>query len=233
MGVDYVVSGQIGAAFGRNVTLKTDSSLEGRIIKSITTEGPDGPTNANQQRAYAVLRALQGGELLQNPFLRYIFQPSAELEWPETFPTVDTLPNIVTTRPLNDSQRRAVEHMLLQTDETRMTMIQGPPGTGMVSHPVSAGTLTDRCCGATGKTTVIAAFVCSAVAAGANGIWLVAQSNIAVKNIAEKLADVGFLNWKLLVSTDFHVGWFVVLVSACWALSLIICVGMSTSMATS
>ena len=58
MGVDYVVSGQIGAAFGRNVTLKTDSSLEGQIIKSITAEGAGGPTNANQQQAYAVLSAL-------------------------------------------------------------------------------------------------------------------------------------------------------------------------------
>lgn len=58
-----------------------------------------------------------------------------------------------------------------------------------------------------GKTTVIAAFVCSAVAAGASGLWLVAQSNIAVKNIAEKLADVEFLDWRLLVSKDFHFGW--------------------------
>ncbi len=62
-----------------------------------------------------------------------------------------------------------------------------------------------------GKTTVIAAFVCAAVAAGASGIWLVAQSNIAVKNIAEKLADVGFMNWRLLVSQDFHLGWYVFL----------------------
>ncbi len=54
---------------------------------------------------------------------------------------------------------------------------------------------------------MIAAFVCSAVAAGANGLWLVAQSNIAVKNIAEKLATVGFDNWRLLVSDDFHFDW--------------------------
>lgn len=63
--------------------------------------------------------------------------------------------------------------------------------------------------GATGKTTVIAAYVTSAVSAGVTGIWLVAQSNIAVKNIAEKLADVGFYNWRLLVSKDFHIGWYV------------------------
>ncbi|KZT63465.1 hypothetical protein DAEQUDRAFT_680352 [Daedalea quercina L-15889] len=39
------------------------------------------------------------------------------------------------------------------------------------------------------------------------GIWLVAQSNVAVKHIAEKLADIGFLNFKILVSQDFHFEW--------------------------
>lgn len=42
-------------------------------------------------------------------------------------------------------------------------------------------------------------------------LWLVAQSNVAVKNIAEKLADVDFLNFRLLVSKDFHFDWFVAL----------------------
>jgi len=30
---------------------------------------------------------------------------------------------------------------------------------------------------------------------------------VAVKNIAEKLLAYGFLNWKLIVSRDFHFGW--------------------------
>ncbi|KAJ7678927.1 AAA domain-containing protein, partial [Mycena polygramma] len=38
-------------------------------------------------------------------------------------------------------------------------------------------------------------------------IWLVAQSNVAVKNIAEKLASVDFLDFKLVVSKDFHYDW--------------------------
>jgi hypothetical protein len=40
------------------------------------------------------------------------------------------------------------------------------------------------------------------------GIWLIAQSNVAVKNVAEKLASIGFFKWRLLVSTDFHLDWF-------------------------
>jgi regulator of nonsense transcripts 1 len=46
-----------------------------------------------------------------------------------------------------------------------------------------------------------------AIYAGQRGIWLMAQSNVAVKNIAEKLAKLGFLNFKLLVSFEFHHQW--------------------------
>jgi ATP/maltotriose-dependent transcriptional regulator MalT len=77
--------------------------------------------------------------------------------------------------------------MLGQSDDSRLTVIQGPPGTG--------------------KTTVIASFVETAIAGGLSGIWLIAQSNVAVKNIAEKLADIGLTTWKLLVSRDFFEGW--------------------------
>ena len=77
--------------------------------------------------------------------------------------------------------------MLSSEDDKRITLIQGPPGTG--------------------KTSVIAAFVQRAIRLNKDGIWLIAQSNVAVKNIAEKLMSVGFENWKLLVSKDFHHGW--------------------------
>ncbi|KAF9647979.1 hypothetical protein BDM02DRAFT_3097219, partial [Thelephora ganbajun] len=38
-------------------------------------------------------------------------------------------------------------------------------------------------------------------------VWVIAQSNVAVKNVAEKLAESGFLDFKLLVSKDFHFDW--------------------------
>ncbi|KAJ7067048.1 AAA domain-containing protein [Mycena amicta] len=38
-------------------------------------------------------------------------------------------------------------------------------------------------------------------------MYLVAQSNVAVKNIAEKLASVDFLDFKLIVSKEFHYDW--------------------------
>jgi len=40
-------------------------------------------------------------------------------------------------------------------------------------------------------------------------VYLVAQSNVGVKNIAEKLASENMFNFKLLVSSEFYDEWFV------------------------
>jgi len=77
--------------------------------------------------------------------------------------------------------------MLSPKGTHRLVIVQGPPGTG--------------------KTSVIGAYVLMATHMGVNGIWLIAQSNVAVKNIALKLCKLGFEHWKILVSQDFHVEW--------------------------
>jgi len=77
--------------------------------------------------------------------------------------------------------------MLSPSLNTHLALVQGPPGTG--------------------KTTVIATYVLSAIHAGQRGIWLMAQSNFAVKNIAEKLAKLEFLSFKLIVSQSFYNEW--------------------------
>ncbi|KAI6155124.1 AAA domain-containing protein, partial [Pisolithus tinctorius] len=38
-------------------------------------------------------------------------------------------------------------------------------------------------------------------------IWIAAQSNVAVKNVAEKFDKIGFHDFKLLVSLEFHFDW--------------------------
>lgn len=42
-----------------------------------------------------------------------------------------------------------------------------------------------------------------------SAVWLVAQSNVAVKNIAEKLlkAKIAEGQWKIIVSDEFHNNW--------------------------
>ncbi|OCH94374.1 P-loop containing nucleoside triphosphate hydrolase protein [Obba rivulosa] len=185
-GAEYMMHGRTADVSGRSASIRANMSLEGKTITSFIT-ADDRPTNLESRKAQSTLHALQGKEhIFVNPFLNFIWFRDDDFTWPEAWTPVSDIP-ICSQRPLNDSQLTAVEHMLTMSDDTRITMIHGPPGTG--------------------KTTVIAAYVTSAIAAGMGGIWLVAQSNVAVKNIAEKLADVGFLQWRLLVSNDFHMDW--------------------------
>lgn len=176
-----------------------------KSVARITTIGRDGPTLAEAQRVAKILRILQGSEdvLSENPWIQNIWFPSGDdhiLCWPETWSTSSSLPSRSTPpvvapssngnpvrHPLNQSQQTAVDTMLSPSNKDHIVVIQGPPGTG--------------------KTSVIARFVQTAIDAGQTGLWLVAQSNVAVKNIAEKLTNVGFLDWRLLVSKDFHFDW--------------------------
>lgn len=77
--------------------------------------------------------------------------------------------------------------MLSPSTSHHIVLVQGPPGTG--------------------KTSVIGNFAEQALEQEQDGIWLVAQSNVAVKNIAEKLEDYQINNWKIIVSKDFHHDW--------------------------
>ena len=191
----------MGAVNGRSGNVNTDRRLGGKEIISVTSIGRDDPTTAEAQRAATVLRILQGSEKLldESPWIQNIWFPPDDgpLTWPEEWSVKPRCPSqllsvqkpvqAASTLPLNPSQQRAVQYMLSSEDDKRITLIQGPPGTG--------------------KTSVIAAFVQRAIRLNKDGIWLIAQSNVAVKNIAEKLMSVGFENWKLLVSKDFHHGW--------------------------
>ncbi|KAG0706771.1 P-loop containing nucleoside triphosphate hydrolase protein, partial [Suillus ampliporus] len=198
-GRGFTVNGQVAGAQGRAAQLATTTnlSLAGKIIGTIKILGREDPTQAETQRAQKILEILQGHINLEhnNPWIQLIFysSPKDDFQWPSAW-TVEAKAAVAVKfradrikRPLNSSQTKAVKRMLQQSDEARVTIIQGPPGTG--------------------KTTVIASFVQTAIAGGLSGIWLVAHSNVAVKNIAEKLADFELTNWKLLVSRDFFEYW--------------------------
>jgi hypothetical protein len=163
--------------------------LEGKSIAKITTIGKEAPTRAEFNRGLAILATLQGTlHFFDNHWIRALWLPNQAVNRPE--PSSDS--SIIEIQehsdaPLNDSQRTAVTRMLSSSPNTHLTLVQGPPGTG--------------------KTTVISTYVLSAIHAGQRGIWLMSQSNFAVKNIAEKLARLGFFKFKLLVSRDFYKEW--------------------------
>ena len=175
-------------------------------IRSVVTVGKEELTVAEATRASLVLDAFKGSDsLLSSPFVRKIFFPNYplhKLKWPElpgTQPKVD-----FAYRKLNESQRRAVEKSLSNKEGDRhvIIVVSSTPRFLSLSH--------DGCQGppGTGKTTVIAAAVQSMVREHkSNTVWVIAQSNVAVKNVAEKFAESGFLDFRLLVSRDFHFDW--------------------------
>ena len=194
----YVLPGRVAEAGGKLAAIEFNGSesgyLEAKVIGSITTTGRGELNSAEKQRGEAVLQVLQGDTQLldDNPWFQKICFPSNDFSWPPSFSTKSAAPPpdfSALERPLNASQLIAVRRMLSHSNKSRITLIHGPPGTG--------------------KTTVIATYVHFALSQGQKGIWLTAQSNVAVKNIAEKLLDSGLTKWKLLVSKDFHLDWSV------------------------
>ena len=199
--INYRAHGSVGKASGRKNIVETSRSLGGTVVTTVTTYGREDPTSAEALRAATVLRILQGARdvLNDNPWIKNIWFPEDNgiMTWPEdwtlprkppsktTSSQIHSLPQVL----LNPSQQMAVNTMLSTSDANRVVLVQGPPGTG--------------------KTSVIAAFVKLSLSLGQKGIWLIAQSNVAVKNIAEKLTKEKFLDWKLLVSLDFHHEWLV------------------------
>jgi regulator of nonsense transcripts 1 len=127
--------------------------------------------------------------LLDDHWMKAIWLPSEPVVWPFTPPPNAPAIEIIThpKAPLNTSQHSAIAKMLSSSLDDNITLVQGPPGTG--------------------KTTTIGTYVLSMIKAGQRGIWLMAQSNVAVKNIAEKLAKLDFFDFKLLVSRGFHFEW--------------------------
>ncbi len=188
----YSLPGGASNVHGKSAGLDVEYNLEGKHITSITTIGRGAPTQAELDRSQAILSMLQGTlPLLDDHWMKAIWLPSEPVVWPESFTPRSDAPTIeVITHPkapLNTSQRIAITKMFSSSLDDNITLIQGPPGTG--------------------KTTVIASYVISAIEAGKKGIWLMAQSNVAVKNIAEKLAKLDFLKFKLIVSHNFHFEW--------------------------
>ena len=186
----YSLSGGASNVHGKTAGLDVERNLEGKRITSITTTGKDGPTQAELDCGNAILSMLQGTlPLLDDPWMKAIWLPSEPVDWPFTPPPKSPAIEIIMhpKAPLNTSQRSAITKMLSPSLDDNIALIQGPPGTG--------------------KTTTIATYVLSVIKAGQRGIWLMAQSNVAVKNIAEKLAKLDFFDFKLLVSRGFHFEW--------------------------
>ncbi|KAK0500417.1 P-loop containing nucleoside triphosphate hydrolase protein [Armillaria luteobubalina] len=181
--------GRVIQVKGRAVTIAIQGHLSTQAPLKVTTIGREDPTFAEGAKAGIILAALYPSTtILDRPFIQALWFPQSRISWAATA-SFNRKVTLNFPGQLNDSQRRAVDLIFSNRNADRVTVIQGPPGTG--------------------KTTVISAAVTSTVASSDRDrtLWLVAHSNVAVKNIAEKLASVGFLGFKILVSKDFHYDW--------------------------
>ncbi|KAH8099964.1 P-loop containing nucleoside triphosphate hydrolase protein [Cristinia sonorae] len=183
--------GHAKAVKGKVATVKLAGGKPLGKITSVHTIGKEF-TNAEQERISIVLAVLhRTSTFLTHPLVRRIYFTPGKAQLDGDMPREVSAPIYYDNRPLNTSQSLAVKKVLSGDPKDRIVLIQGPPGTG--------------------KTTVIAACVKSLMTnpnyKEVRHIWLLAQSNVAVKNIAEKLAEVNFFDFKLVVSNEFHFEW--------------------------
>ena len=190
-----MIRGRTQLVEGKTVKLFIAGGIGNTKIQSLQTIGRENPTNAEILRTHCMLEALQQTvNLSTHFFINVMWFPigndKAKTLWKDTTSLSGT-PSFFFPgdRKLNASQLKAVTMSLSSENSDRVILIHGPPGTG--------------------KTTVIAATVTSLMSLSGKDrtLWLVAQSNVAVKNIAEKLASVDFVDFKILVSKDFHFDW--------------------------
>ncbi|KAF9553827.1 hypothetical protein CPC08DRAFT_727629 [Agrocybe pediades] len=189
-GKPIVRTGKLKSVKGKQATVCIDGPGTG-LIKMVETVGKEAPTLAEQWKTTILLDALRNPtSLINNPFINALWFPETRVSW-AAIPRTKQCPALYfpSERKLNVSQERAVQAILSNKNDHRVLLVHGPPGTG--------------------KTTVIAASVISTMQlpGGKSTLWLTAQSNVAVKNIAEKLATIGFFDFKILVSKDFHFDW--------------------------
>ncbi|CCM01391.1 uncharacterized protein FIBRA_03442 [Fibroporia radiculosa] len=188
-------SGRTVHAEGKSARISVHQNVSTNAkICSVYTIGREDPTYAELERTEAILAVLQCRiKLFEVPVVRKMFNTETSrmsCKKKDSAKSNLDVPDICfPSRPLNGTQTVAVRRILSTESNDQICLIHGPPGTG--------------------KTTVIAASVTSIIAASKSdhGVWLIAQSNVAVKNIAEKLGSVGFWEFKVLVSKDFHFEW--------------------------
>ncbi|KAI9510322.1 hypothetical protein F5148DRAFT_608117 [Russula earlei] len=179
-----IIDARINGAEGRRSSAMPNQRLRGDV-SHIRVIGREERTNAEQ----AQYRFLMFSLTMTRPtplFVDLVWFPGNPqfLEGDEEIELSSGYESRVLEK-LNDSQREVVSAMLSTAPQDSLVITHGPPGTG--------------------KTTTIAA---AAEIWSSNGLpcWIIAQSNVGVKNIAESLLKRE-IDFKLIVSQEFLVEW--------------------------
>ncbi|KAG6840404.1 hypothetical protein C0991_006913 [Blastosporella zonata] len=172
--------GQARKSKGRTTNICfTGEALSGTLDK-VRVFGPPPLTNTEKARDEFILGVLQGKFSLKARFIQMLWFPSKRRA---RCPDLSLSPSAATMFPgLNASQTEVASRMV---SDYPLVIVHGPPGTG--------------------KTTTIAAAV-SVWAQAKLPTWIIAHSNVAVKNMAETLFRKE-VNFRILVSKEFHFEW--------------------------
>ncbi|PBK61103.1 P-loop containing nucleoside triphosphate hydrolase protein [Armillaria solidipes] len=168
-------------AHGKRTSINVSDSFYGTVT-GVKVLGRERATNAEKARDILLLHALQGKcHLRQSKFVRMLWFPSKEDE-KDLVSSNTQISSDVSAGKLNKSQREVVLAMI---SARPLVLVHGPPGTGKTSTISEATKIWARRNSPT---------------------WIVAHSNVAVKNIAEKLAESN-VDFKIIVSEEFYVEW--------------------------
>jgi hypothetical protein len=126
-----MVSGKIA-----KIALVNQETITSEDITHIVTTGKEESSMADDNRYRLLIRAIQSPkELFQSPFLRLIwYNPDPNtLPWPRAIHPRPEEPFEVDFlhRTLNKSQEDAANVALLLNNENRITILIGPPGSGL------------------------------------------------------------------------------------------------------
>ncbi|KAK0216384.1 P-loop containing nucleoside triphosphate hydrolase protein [Armillaria fumosa] len=168
-------------AHGKRTTIIISDLFYGTVT-GVNVLGRDRATNAETARHLFLLHTLQGKyRPRQSKFVRMLWFPGKE-DRKDLISSNNQISSGVSVGKLNKSQREVVLAMI---SARPLVIVHGPPGTGKTSTISEA--------------TKIWAWNNSPT-------WIVAHSNVAVKNIAEKLAESD-VDFKIIVSKEFYVEW--------------------------
>ncbi|KAM5545183.1 hypothetical protein V8D89_001294 [Ganoderma adspersum] len=188
---------QAVGAKGKLTSLKLlTGKLNAKTVKRVRVIGREEATVSERCCDEHVLLLLQGKRsLLTSPFVRTLWFPGDPV--PDTADTESTASSGTKVEGdmsafgmLNVPQRKVSLAMI--GDDQPLVIAHGPPGTG--------------------KTTTIACALRYWESCG-QPVWVIARSNVGVKNIARSLFDNNrkagkpSVNFKLIVSMEFHFEW--------------------------
>ncbi|KAI0740540.1 P-loop containing nucleoside triphosphate hydrolase protein [Earliella scabrosa] len=178
------VVGQAIRANGKQTDVVVVGGSVRGAIERICVIGREEFTNSEFARDEFILLLLHGAvpPLIESPFIRMLWFPTLHPTQRSYRPAAPSVFHN-SYASLNTSQKEVVRAMW--SDEEPLVVAHGPPGTG--------------------KTTTIAAALEQWDYRRAPA-WVIAQSNVGVKNIARTLIKYN-VDFRLIVSKEFYVEW--------------------------